>query len=470
MKRTIFYVILGAALVVAAVGASGCQAREAAMQQVDETRSAVVERGTLLVAVSASGSIEPEGRVNLSFESPGEVVDAPVKVGDVVTAGDVLAQLDTGQLELQVQQAEAALALVEAQLTQLEAGARPEEVAAAEANLRAVESQVGAAAANRDQVLTGPAESQIAAAEAQVASMALQQRMALLAYDRTVAETENKDRRERAHHDLWLADQALAAAQAQVDELRGGADGNQVLASQANVEAAEAQRDAAQAQLDLALAGAAPEQLADVQAQVAQTRATLSLAQLALDRATLYAPFDGVVAVVNVTPGEMASGAQPAITLLNVSTFRMTVGVDEMDVGRLEIGQAAEVTLDSLSDVVITGKVERIAPAATIIGGVVYYNVIVALDPTDVPIRADMTANVTIVVEELADVLMISTWVVRVDDAGQTFVNQQLGEKVVRTDVELGVRHEGWAQVLDGLSEGDEAIWVQETGFGFRGQ
>jgi xanthine/uracil permease len=82
-----------------------------------------------------------------------------------------------------------------------------------------------------------------------------------------------------------------------------------------------------------------------------------------------------------------------------------------------------------------------------------------------------MTANATIVVEELADVLMIPTWVVRVDNnTGQTYVNQQVGEKIVRTDVELGVRHEGVAHVLGGLSEGDEAIWVQESGFGFRRQ
>jgi len=65
-------------------------------------------------------------------------------------------------------------------------------------------------------------------------------------------------------------------------------------------------------------------------------------------------------------------------------------------------------------------------------------------------------------------VLKIPTWVVRVDqDTGQTYVHQRVGGEVVRTDVTLGVRHEGVAQVLGGLSEGDEAIWVQESAFGF---
>jgi HlyD family secretion protein len=341
-------------------------------------------------------------------------------------------------------------------------------VAAAEANLRAVESEMNGAAANRDQIVTGPTEAQIAAAEAQVAEMELQQRLALIAHDRTIAETEDKEKREQVRYDLWTADKALAAAQAQLDELLAGADTNAVRAAQANVLAAVAQRDAVQAQLDLVLAGATEEQSTDVEAQVAQARAALALAELSLDRATLRTPFDGVVAAVNVTPGEMASATMPAFTVLDTSGFRMTVDVDEIDVGRLAVGQAAQVTLDALPDVVITGVVERIAPAATIVGGVVYYNVIIELDPTDAPIRADMTANVTIVVGELADVLMIPTWVVRVDDStGQTFVNQQVGDEIARTDVELGVRHEGFAQVLDGLSEGDEVIWVPESGFGF---
>ena len=464
MKRTTRYVILGAVAVATMVGVSTCQAN----QPKEEARLAVVERGTMLVAVSASGSIEPQARVNLTFEVSGEVLEVPVKVGDRVAAGDVLAQLDTRQLALQMQQAEAALALVEAQQAQLQAGARLGEVAAAEANLRAVEAEMNATAANRDQIVTGPTEAQIAAAEAQVAEMELQQRLALIAHDRTIAETEDKEKREQVRYDLWTADKALAAAQAQLDELLVGADTNAVRAAQANVLAAVAQRDAVQAQLDLVLAGATEEQLTDVEAQVAQARAALALAELSLDRATLRAPFDGVVAAVNVTPGEMASAARPAFTVLDTFGFRMTVDVDEIDVGRLAVGQAAQVTLDALPNVVITGVVERIAPAATIVGGVVYYNVIIELDPTDAPIRADMTANVTIVAGELADVLMIPTWAVRVDDStGQTFVNQQVGDEIARTDVELGVRHEGFAQVLDGLSEGDKAIWVQESGFGF---
>jgi HlyD family secretion protein len=348
-----------------------------------------------------------------------------------------------------------------------------------------MEAQMNAASASLAQLQSGATDAQIAAAEADHASAVIQQILAEDAHEMTLkcftfdiptpsGMKEHTicpalgDPEIQARYNLASADSSLAAAQAQLDELLDGADVNQVRAARANVSAAEAQRDATQAQLDMLLVGSTEGQIAAAQARVEQAQVALELAELALEKGALHAPFEGVVAAVNVTADEIASaGPLPAIALLDVSRFRMTVGVDEIDVGRLVVGQVAQVTLDALPDVEITGVVERIAPAATIEGGVVYYDVVIELDPSDVPIRADMTANATIVVEELTDVLLIPTWVVRVDDAGQTYVNQQAGDEVVRTDVALGVRHEGYAQVLGGLSEGDEAIWVQESGFGF---
>jgi HlyD family secretion protein len=469
MKRTILYLVLGVVIIAAVVGALVLRPWEAAAPE-QETRSAVVERGTLLVAVSASGSIEPHERVNLTFDTVGRVVEVEVEVGDRVEADGVLAVLDTEQLELQVRQAEVALALAETQLDQLQADPRPEEIAAAEANVRAVQAQVDAAAANRDQLAGGPSEAQIAAAEAQVASAEFQWKIALMERDKAMEEYSGT-KLEQAHYNYYTAEKALAAAQAQLDDLLAGADADAVRAAQANVEAATAQQDASQAQLDLLLAGATEEQVVDAEAQVAQAQAALESAELSLEQATLRAPFDGVVAEVNVTAGEMAPTGLPAVVLLDTSQFRLVVSVDEVDVGRLAVGQEVQVTVDALAEVELAGTVERIAPAATLEGGVVYYEILIRLVPTDAPIRADMTANATIVVEELSDVLTIPTWVVRVDrSTGETYVHRQVGpegDEVERVEVALGVRHEGVAQVLDGLSEGDVLVWVEESYFDF---
>jgi HlyD family secretion protein len=464
MKRTTLYVILGVVLV-AAVTAFVLWRTQQAQTPAGETHTATVERGTLLVAVSASGSIEPQTSADLTFETPGRVAEVRVNVGDEVEAGDVLAQLDTRQLSLQVQQARSALAMAEAQLDQLEAGPRPEEVAAAEADLHAAQAQVSSAAAALDQIEDGPTGAQIAAAEAQVAQAEMQHKLAQTEYDRVRNTTDDEERIEQAAYDLYTAEKSLAAAQAALDDLQAGADADDLRTAQSNVEAALAQQDAAQARLDLLLAGATEEQIADAEAQVERARAAAEQVELGMERAALRAPFDGTVAKVNVSAGEMAPVTAPAITLLGTDGFRVDITVDEIDVGRLAVGQAAQVTLDALPDATLDGTVGRIAPAATLAqGGVVTYDVIVALAPTDAPIRADMTANVTIVVDELADVLTIPTWVVRVDrTTGQTYVHQEIGGKIERVDVTLGVRYEGVAEVIGGLHEGDKVIWVQES-------
>ena len=466
MKRTILYVALGVVVVAVAAGAILMRSRGTARAE-EAIRSTVVERGTMLVAVSASGNIEPQARVDLAFEVPGLVAEVPVEVGDAVETGDVLARLDTDQLALQVQQSRAALASVEAQLAQLQASAQPGEIENAQANLRAAEAQVSAAAANLDQLQGDASAAQIAAAEAELASVRLQQKAAQIAYDRI--DKKDKDRKEQARYDLYAADQALAAAQASLDDVLAGADAEQVRAARANVAVAAAQRDAAQAQLDLLIAGASDEQIAAAEARVAQAQAALEGAELSLEQSMLRAPFDGVVAAVDVEPGERVVTGLSAVTMIDASAFRVRVGVDELDVALLIEGLAVDVKLDALPTAGLAGTVERIAPAATVDGGVVNYDVIIDLAPTDVPVRADMTANATIVVEELTDVLMIPTWVVRVDrNSGQTYVHSQAGDEVERVDVELGVRYEGFAQVLDGLSEGDQAVLLPESnGFGF---
>ena len=398
MKRKAVYVIL-ALLVIGglAAGAVMLKNRRAASGEQEDSRAAVVRRGTLLVSVSGSGSVEPLRRVNLTFEGLGTVAEVAVQVGDQVQAGGLLARLDDDQLALQVEQAQAALALAQAQYAQVAAGARSQEIASAEANLRAAEAR-------------------------------------------------------------------LAAAAAQRDRLPAGADDDAVRAAQANVAAAQAQRDAVQAQLNLLKAGPTESQLTDARAQVEQAQAAIEMAQLALDNTALRAPFDGLVAQVNVTAGELPPPNRPAIVLLDASQYRVSILVDEMDIGQLKEGQTAEVTLDALPDLTLTGTVERVAPAATLEGGVVYYEVEIALDPTTAPIRADMTANATIIIEELDDVLLIPTWAVRVDkDTGQTYVQRRTAAGLERVNVEIGVRYEGQAEVRSGLSEGDVVVLVEES-------
>ncbi len=480
MKRWVTYVLGGLALAAVVAGLVLWQTGTLAALWGDaepegDVRTAVVERGPLTVTVLASGQIEPLHLVDLSFEASGRVAELLVEPGSHVAAGELLARLESDRLALQVAQARARLDSAQAQLAELQAGPRPQELAVAEANLAANEAQVWAAAADLGQLEEGASGAQLAAAEADLASAMADQRLAEDTHEamlqcftfempptgeeRTVCPALGTPE-EQARFRLQAADAALEAARLRLDQLLAGADADAVRAARSNVAAAAAQRDAVRAQLDQLRAGSSAGQIALAEASVGQAEAGLREAELALEGATLRAPVSGIVADVSATVGEMASAGAEVITLVDASGFKLIVSVDEIDVTRLAVGQAAEVQVDAFPDLRLAATVERIASSATLDGGVVSYDVLLNLEPSSAPLRADMTANATVIIEQRDDVLTIPTWVVRTDqETGQPYVQRREGDRERRVDVELGERHEGRVEVLEGLSEGDVLIW-----------
>lgn len=417
-------------------------------------RTAVVERGTLQVVVNASGRIEPARQVALTFGSPGLVTEVRVKIGDEVRAGEVLARLDTADLELNVRQAEASLRSAEARLAQLKAPPRPETVKAAEAAYRN-------ALAQYLRLKNTPSPEDKAVAEANLKKAEVMLNRARAAYEPV-----------SWRPDIGMLPQSLNLENATLDYEIAKATYDRTVKgpSPEELAAAWASVESAKAQLERAMSGPTEEEVAIAEAAVEQARAALEAARRSLEKAVLKAPFDGVVSSVNVTAGEIAPTGRPAVVLVDISAFQITVNVDEMDVARLRIGLPAEVTLDALPDVTLTGRVERIGPAATTVEGAVAYPVIIVLDPTDAPVRVGMSANVTIRVEELTDQLLIPNWVVRIDQTtGQTYVYRRTPDgNLERVNVRLGVRYEGYSQVLEGLNEGDVLVLPQNAGAGTR--
>ena len=437
-----------------------------------------VERGSLVTSTMATGSVLARAEVTLSFQVGGQVSDVLIQVGERVQRGQVLAELDRSDLELQVRTMEAALRYAQAQLDQLKAGARPEEIAAAEANLEAAQATLNAATAERQRLEAGALEAEIAAAEAQVASALTQQKIAQDTHDNTMKcksvtlPTGEKKKicpalgtlEEQARYNLHAADEALAAAQAQLDTLQASTD-YQVRAARANEASAMGQRDGAQAQLDLLKAGATPAQISAAEANVAQAQVALASARLALERATLRAPFDGVVARVDAEPGESAGPQMPAITLVDDSHFRIEADVDEADIGWVEVGQDVQITLDSFPGHLLTGQVTAIAPSATLELGVVSYQVTIEINVcrscslTNLALRGGMTANTEIIRDRREDVLLVPNRAIWIDaDTGQPFVEKMIDGEVTIAIIEQGAANEQISEVLAGLDEGDQLL------------
>ena len=361
--------------------------------------------------VSAEGKIVPARDATLAFRMAGRVEKISVKEGEAVKEGHVLIQLESAdvragvaQAQAAVAQAEAAVALAQAQLDQITAGSRPEEIAAAEAQAKAASNAVGQAVAQRDQVAKGATDDAIAAAEAQLAQAQVQRKEAEDAYQRLMDSKIHGWMEEQAILRVNAANEAVAAAQAALDQLKSGASPELVQAYNSAIGVASQQRKAAEAQLALLQAGATKAQVDAAVAQVDQAKAgleaakaALAAAQAHLDQATLKAPFAGTIVSLSTEVGEVVTPGAPVLVLVDESKWRMqTNDLSETDVVLVRLGQSATVTLDAFGDQTFHGVVTEIASIAETNRGNTTYAVTMHLDSTDAPLRWGMTAFVDI--------------------------------------------------------------------------
>ena len=357
--------------------------------------------------VSAEGKIVPARDATLAFRMAGRVEKISVKEGEAVKEGHVLIQLESAdvqagvaQAQAAVAQAEAAVALAQAQLDQITAGPRPEEIAAAEAQAKAASNAVGQAVAQRDQVAKGATDDAIAAAEAQLAQAQVQRKEAEDAYQRLMDSKIHGWMEEQAILRVNAANEAVAAAQAALDQLKSGASPELVQAYNSAIGVASQQRKAAEAQLALLQAGATKAQVDAAMAQVDQAKAgleaakaALAAAQAQLDQATLKAPFAGTVVSLSTEVGEVVTPGAPVLVLVDESKWRMkTNDLSETDVVLVRPGQSVTATLDAFGDQTFHGVVTEIASIAETNRGNTTYAVTIDLDPTDAPLRWGMTA------------------------------------------------------------------------------
>jgi HlyD family secretion protein len=218
---------------------------------------------------------------------------------------------------------------------------------------------------------------------------------------------------------IAASEQAVRAAQADLDRLLGGADADeraaaraQLAQAQANLEAlrggarasaldaAQAGVDAAQARLAETLAGAPERRLAVARAQISSAEAALALAKLNLADMELTAPFAGVVAAVDLKANEYVAAGSVAVRLADLSAWQIeTTNLTELSVAKTYEGAPATITFDALPGVTLPGKVSRIKGFGENRQGDITYRVTVMPDKLDPRLRWNMTAAVSITVK-----------------------------------------------------------------------
>ena len=468
MRRALTIIGILALIIAASIGLYRVTSRAKAAPAPDY-EVLTVEKGTLISTVSATGAIEPQGEVSLIFRGAGRVGEVLVKEGEQVTRGQVLARLESGDLDLAEAQAEAGLAISKAQLAKLKAPADPLDIASAEASVASAQAAVESAraavtsaeASYRD-LQNGQSADQkaVAASNLERARAVLAQAQA--AYDQ-VAQMPQVGMMPQAlqlqqatiDYNTAEANYRLSTAAASASQLAG----SRAQIAQAKATLAQTQATLAQAQATLEKLNRGPGEndLAIAEAQVKQGEIALQQAQLNRTNIELASPGDGVVTKVNIKPGELPSAAQPAMVVTDLSKFHITISVDEIDIGRLQEGQKVNITLDAVPDAKLTGHISSIAATPSSSSGAVTYQVTVVIDESDATLRSGLSATASIVTQELADVVLVPNRSIQIDrTSGRAYVEKIVNGVPARTEIELGARNEASSQVLSGLAAGDQ--------------
>jgi HlyD family secretion protein len=209
-------------------------------------------------------------------------------------------------------------------------------------------------------------------------------------------------------------------------------------------------------------------EIARNKAQVAQMQAALDSAEQDLSNSTIVSPMDGLVLSRDVEVGDAVSsililGSQATLvmTLGDVSEVYVKGKVDEADISKVYMGQRARIVVESLKDKKFEGKVTKISPMGVEKDNVTTFEVKVSIQNPAGELKANMTANAEIILEEKQNVLQLPEAAVVYDKDRHTFVETPApGAKTgkQKLPVTLGISNGVKTELISGLKEGQQVV------------
>lgn len=390
-----------------------------AISATENTESKVI---TLDVAetIEASGSLEAQPFASLSWKTGGVVEVVNVKPGDFVKADSILLTLDPTSTSASIVSAQADLVTAQKNLDDLLTSGT--NLAQAMIDLKNSQEDYDDAVYYLRYLQTDNKVPQTTYSAKLVKSGNGWR------YDYTAENFKGvapKDWIIEAENDLALKKGELEDAQRDYDRLLAGETSSDVIAAQAKVDAAQA----------------------------------------TVNQLSIIAPFTGQVLSVDSHVGDMVSTGDLSVNIADMDHLYVEAQVDESDVANVKVGQQAEVTLDAVSGVTLTGKVTAINPVGENVSGLVKYTVRVDLDKVDgdtfMPLST--TANVTITVKEASAVLTVPITAIQNDALGEFVWLIQSDGSTQRVDVVSGSIVGDQVIVTGSLQAGDRIQLVQTS-------
>ncbi len=196
--------------------------------------------------------------------------------------------------------------------------------------------------------------------------------------------------------------------------------------------------------------------ITDQETAVKQAASTLVDAKTNLVDYYVYAPFDGIIAEVDVEKGDSASSGTTVATII---TKQQTaeISLNEVDAAKIKLGQKATLTFDAINGLSLTGKVAAIDAIGTVSQGVVTYNVKIIFDTQDERIKPGMSVSAAIITDSKQNVLVISSSAIKQQN-NSNYVEILVNGAPQQQSVETGISNDTNTEIINGLKENDQII------------
>ena len=349
-------------------------------------------------SISVVGTVESLTRAEVKSEIGEKVIQIFVKSGDLVTMNQPLFQLDTRELEI---------------------------------NRQKIESQLLSARAELNKLLQQPSEVDLKQAEAN--------------YQEALIAFENAQRTLERHRELFAS---------------GGLSQEQLEQSEDQVILKEQAVNVSKAKLDDLKKQPKKEDIEISRARIAEIQASLESIKNQLEASLVKSPISGTVIDMNVKVGDIIQTGSAATTNItatidDMSTMKVVVPINEIDVPRVKEGMKARVVLDALPDKPFDGKVDSISYLGKITENVVTYDATILIPNPDRIIRPEMTADVEITTEfkENATIIPLEALIEK-EGKGFVLLATQEGETIEK-EVKIGIRNDNQVEIIEGLNVGD---------------
>jgi HlyD family secretion protein len=499
MKKWIIAIVVVAALVAGFIGLQRYNAQKAKEEMLASLQTISVEYDTLVATIGATGTVRSNQDAVLSWQTSGSVEQVGVKVGDMVSGDQELAALEQTSLpqsvilaqadlvsarkalddllNSQLQQAQALQAVETSQQAlddllnpELQQALALQAIADAEKSVEYYETRLRGLQSTASQA-------DIEAAEAQVVLLEDALNKAQEKYKPYEGKPEDNLTRANLLSQVAAAQQQYDAAVRNLNALKGIGSDTDIAVAQANLVAAQAQLQDAQRQYERVKDGPNPADVALAEAQLADAQrewerlkdgpdpddilvaeARVAAAQATIDQIHVTAPFAGVITMVEIKPGDQVSPGTIAFRIDDFSRLLVDLEVSEVDINQIHVGQEVTLTFDAILAKDYLGKVVDVALVGNKIQEIVSFNVTVEILNADNDVRPGMTSAVNIVINQLADALLVPNRAVRVVN-GERVVYLLKSDGVLEpVTISLGASSGTYSEVVSGSIQAGDLV------------